>query len=315
MTLLFGVYAGGLGADEHGDITPGPPEDAQRIAERLDELHGDRPFLVRGYVQYSDADGAHLEAPPAPWQHAVRGRRLDLVACFREPGDDLTGWLAFLRSVIRTHGETLATLQVGEEANHDGPGGDGGRPAVRRAIVEGVLAARDEIDRLGLDVRVGCNSTPVFDPAQEFWTGLGRLGGSEFTGALDYAGLDFFPDVFRAVPDAALTDAVRGVLHGFRHTSLAAAGVPDRTPIHVTENGWATGPDRSPERQAEVLDRVVRIVDGVSAELGITAYEHFALRDADSAVPDTMYQFGLVRSDYTPKPAFHRYGALIRELG
>ncbi|MET7426088.1 hypothetical protein [Dactylosporangium sp. NPDC005555] len=60
-----------------------------------------------------------------------------------------------------------------------------------RAIVEGVLAARDEVDRLGLDVLVGCNSTPVFDPAQDFWTGLGRLGGGEFRAALGYAGLDF----------------------------------------------------------------------------------------------------------------------------
>ena len=28
-----------------------------------------------------------------------------------------------------------------------------------------------------------------------------------------------------------------------------------------------------------------------------------------------MFQFGLVRSDYTPKPAFARFGALIAERG
>jgi hypothetical protein len=310
--LHFGIYPGGLGADMDGVVTPGPPEDAARIDERLDEL---RPQLVRGYVHYSDALGGHQEAPPRPARHATNGRRLDLVACFHEPGDDLSGWLAYLRGLIREHGDVLATLQVGEEANHAGPGGDGGFPQVRRAIVEGVLAARDEVDRLGLDVLVGCNSTPVFDPGQDFWTGLGRLGGAEFTGALGYVGLDFFPDVFRPVPVEAFAGAVGAVLHGFRSASLAAAGIPASVPIRVTEHGWATGPDRSYQRQADVLETVVRTVDRLSGPLHITAYEHFSLRDADSDNADVMFQFGLVRSDYTPKPAFARFGALIAELG
>lgn len=310
--LNFGIYPGGLGADMNGVATPGPAEDADRIDERLGEL---RPHLVRGYTQYSDALGGHQEAPPRPARHARDGRRLDLVACFREPGDDLTGWLAFLRGLLREHGDVLATLQVGEEANHDGPGGDGGAPQARRAIVEGVLAARDEADRLGLDVLIGCNSTPIFDPAQEFWTGLGRLGGAEFTGALGYVGLDCFPDVFRPVPADALTGAVTAVLRGFREVSLAAAGIPATTPIHVTEHGWATGPQRSYERQSDVLDTVVRIVDTLSGPLHISTYEHFSLRDADSANPGVMFQFGLLRSDYTPKPAFARFRSLIAELG
>ncbi|MFF5232621.1 hypothetical protein [Dactylosporangium sp. NPDC000521] len=308
----FGIYPGGLGADMDGAPTPGPPEDAARIDERLDEL---RPHLVRGYVHYSDARGGHQEAPPHPARHATGGRRLDLVACFREPGGDLGGWLAFLRGLVRAHGDVLATLQVGEEANHDGPGGDGGSAHVRRAIVEGVLAARDEVDRLGLDVLVGCNSTPVFDPAQEFWTGLGRLGGGEFRDALGYVGLDFFPDVFRPVPADAFAGAVMSVLRGFRDVSLAAAGVPASVPIHVTEHGWATGPGRSYERQADVLETVVRTVEGLAEPLNITTYEHFSLRDADSANPSTMFQFGLVRSDYTPKPAFERFRALIAGRG
>ncbi|MEV4516395.1 hypothetical protein AB0K00_46475 [Dactylosporangium sp. NPDC049525] len=310
--LHFGIYPGGLGADLDGVVTPGPPEDAARIDERLDDL---RPQLVRGYLHYSDALGGHLEAPPRPARHATGARRLDLVACFHEPGDDLTGWLAFLRGLVREHGDTLATLQVGEEANHDGPGGDGGFPQVRRAIVEGVLAARDEADRLGVDVLVGCNSTPVFDPAQEFWTGLGRLGGREFTDALGYVGLDFFPDVFRPVPVDAFDGAVAAVLRGFREHSLAAAGIAATTPIHVTEHGWATGPSRSPDRQADVLETVVRTVDALSGPLHVTTYEHFSLRDADSDNPDVMFQFGLVRSDYTPKPAFARFRSLIGQLG
>lgn len=309
MTLEFGIYPGGLGADPDGELTPGPPEDAARIDELLDELRpGGHGLLVRGYVLYSDALGGHLQAPPAPWRHAVHGRRLDLVACFHEPGEDLTGWLAFLRGLLREHGDRLATLQVGEEANHRGPGGDGEFPAVRRAIVEGVLAARAEADRLGLDVRIGCNSTPILDPEQQFWASLREIGP-----VIDYAGLDFFPGVFRPVTD--FPAAVGGVLRAFREQSLAAAGVPASTPIHVTENGWATGADRTYERQAEVVEEVVRAVAANAAELNVTAYEHFALRDADSANDNPMFQFGLVRSDYTPKPAFGVYRDLVARLG
>jgi hypothetical protein len=38
------------------------------------------------------------------------------------------------------------------------------------------------------------------------------------------------------------------------------------------------------------------------------------LRDADSERDDPMYQFGLMRSDYTAKPVFATYRALIDEL-
>lgn len=41
----------------------------------------------------------------------------------------------------------------------------------------------------------------------------------------------------------------------------------------------------------------------------------FSLRDADSSRSDIFYQLGLLRDDYTPKPAFGVYRELITELG
>jgi hypothetical protein len=183
--------------------------------------------------------------------------------------------------------------------------------------------ARDEVDRLGVDVRVGCNSTLAFDPGQAFWTGLGRAGGGEFRDALDYVGLDFFPDVFRPVPAERFAGTVAGVLRHFRRESLGAGGIPGSVPVHVTEHGWPTGSGRPPERQAEVLETVVRAVAAAADELNIDTYEHFALRDADSraetdtdgAVDDLMFRFGLMTSDYRPKPAYKTYQRLITELG
>ncbi|MEU8659030.1 hypothetical protein [Actinoplanes philippinensis] len=313
MPLLFGLYPGGLSETADGSVTPGAADDPDRILAAFDELHGDRPFLVRGYLHYSDATPGMPQAPPDPEQYATGRRRLDLVLCFREPGDDLAGWLRFVREQIRRHAPILAKVQITEEPDNAGPGGDGGFPAVRRALIEGVLAARDEVARLGVDVLVGCNATLAFDPGQAYWTGLGRAGGDEFRNALGYVGLDFFPDVFRPIPPEEFAGTVAGVLRHFRQESLGAGGVPASVPLHITEHGWPTGAGRSPERQAEVLETVVRAVAG-AGDLGIDTYEHFALRDADSSVDDPMFRFGLMTTDYRPRPAFTTYRRLIAEL-
>jgi hypothetical protein len=47
----------------------------------------------------------------------------------------------------------------------------------------------------------------------------------------------------------------------------------------------------------------------------VTDYRWFNLRDADSASDVLFQHFGLLESDYDPKPAFSVYRKLIRELG
>jgi hypothetical protein len=64
-----------------------------------------------------------------------------------------------------------------------------------------------------------------------------------------------------------------------------------------------------------VVGTRVRTVDALSQELNITHYELFGLRDADSAKDDPFHQFGIMRDDYTPKPAFSTFQRLIQELG
>jgi hypothetical protein len=84
---------------------------------------------------------------------------------------------------------------------------------------------------------------------------------------------------------------------------------------HITENGWPTFGDRTPERQAEVLEATVTAIAGCRSELAIGAYTHFALRDADSDAPGLFHHFGLLTDDYRPKPAFTTYQALIERFG
>jgi hypothetical protein len=172
-------------------------------------------------------------------------------------------------------------------------------------------------------VKVGFNSTPTFGAGAEFWADLGHLGGHAFRSALDYVGLDFFPDVFRPVaPDGEpgdLRQSVTTVIETMRREWLPAAGISADVPIHIAENGWPTGPTRSYERQAEVLETVIRTVYAQRERLNIERYTLFSLRDTDSSRPelagDIFYHFGLTRDDYTPKPAFHVYRSLIAEMG
>ena len=180
------------------------------------------------------------------------------------------------------------------------------------------MAAKEELRQRGCAAQVGFNSTPTFGSAAEFWTDIGARGGAPFLQALDYVGLDFFPDVFRPVaPDGEsgdLTSATLSVLETLRNVWLPAAGIPASLPIHVTEHGWATDPTRTPERQNKVIERVIRLIHDARQRLNIARYTLFGLRDTDSSKPNFFYQFGLLRDDYSPKPAFQTYAKLIAEL-
>ncbi|GAA2470023.1 hypothetical protein [Winogradskya humida] len=148
------------------------------------------------------------------------------------------------------------------------------------------------------------------------WTGVRESGGSSFAAALDYAGIDIYPDVFGPrVSLDALPGTVERLLRDFREQALATAGIPAAVPIRICENGWPTGPDRPEDQQAEVLETIIRTVHRLRAELNVTHWQLFTLRDADSSKDDLFHRFGVLRSDYSPKPAFHSLRRLIAELG
>jgi hypothetical protein len=63
-----------------------------------------------------------------------------------------------------------------------------------------------------------------------------------------------------------------------------------------------------------MLDQMVRTVYRLRGALNITHYQLFALRDADTGNPDVLRQFGIMRDDYSPKPAFEIYRKLIAEF-
>ncbi|MFD7131936.1 hypothetical protein [Streptomyces sp. NPDC059894] len=316
--LLFGIYPGGVTGDDAGGLAGGPPDDPARVADALDRLQGraDRPFLVRAYTGFDDTTRLgepHPTAAPADAaRYAVRGRRLDLVAQYRSAAGDVDGYCAFLRELVAQYGAVTDTLQVAEEPNDTtNPTLDGYYPGVRDAIVRGVAAARAQARDLGLThLRTGINTSPLFGPGASFLTDLTDHGGADFVAGLDYVGLDFFPDVFQPVAAADLAPAVEGLLRHHRETAMTPAGL-GHLPLHITEHGWPTGPDRPPHRQADVVRTVVDTIATHATRLGLSGYTHFALRDADTTNPGLFHRFGLTTDDYTPKPAFETLRDLI----
>ncbi|ESQ04533.1 Hypothetical protein B590_19904 [Streptomyces sp. PVA_94-07] len=286
--LLFGIYPGGATGDDSGGLAVGPPDDPARVSAALDLLQGapDRPFLVRAYTHFDDTTrlgGPHPTATPAGAER---------------------------------YGPVARTLQVTEEPDvTTNPVLDGYYPGVREAVVRGVPAAAARARELGhTHLRIGFNTTPLFGPATAFVAELTALGGTEFTDALDYVGLDFFPDVFRPVTAAGLAPAVAGLLRHHREAVLTPAGL-GHLPLHLTEHGWPTGPERHPDRQAEVVETVVTAVAELAGPLRLSGYTHFALRDADSSRPGLFHRFGLTTDDYTPKPAFDVLRTLVARHG
>lgn len=315
--LTFGIYAGSR-LSEESSVHPDIPVRIMAALARLQPAN--RPFLVRCYLNYTGNQLFIDETPQHAQQYAVDGRKLDLALCYCTPDGDLDDWTSFVRVMVRRYGSSLAQLQIAEEPNnpHAAMGGNGSFPRVREAIIAGVIAAKNEAQQHGYTIQVGFNATPSFDPNDDFWPSMAALGSPAFIEALDYVGLDFFPDVFRPLPRLAdgsilpLEDAVAGVLTQFRTVNLRDGCIPATIPMHITENGWPTSPSRSYTQQAQVLETILRVIDSQRQALNIAYYAYHGLRDIDST--SSALQFGLLRDDYTPKPAFACYRQLIAEM-
>ena len=72
----------------------------------------------------------------------------------------------------------------------------------------------------------------------------------------------------------------------------------------MSENGYATNLGRSEETQAPDLESTMEAVALWSGSLGISDYRWFNLRDNNSDGADLFSAVGLLRDDYTRKPAF-----------
>lgn len=328
--LRFGIYPGGPAGSVNPKAPPRPENPAKRLSA-LKTLAGSSPFVVRLYSAWTGEASADdvsgwLDGEIAGYTAA--GLQVELVVRYKPAaaGDASapTAFATHVRGMVRRYGPDpgFVSLQVTNEANLPGApdAADGAFPGAARAVVAGVIAAKDQA-RQGGHGQLGVGFNWAYDErpqaSTDFWKSLGRLGGRAFADAVDWIGIDTYPGTW--TPQIALSNvlpaqaavAVRESVRSVRDCFMPMAGLGARTAIHIAENGFPTGPGRSDGLQSQVLDAMVRSVDAIRGTYGVTDYRWFDLRDSASADPSMESQYGITRDDYSPKPAFETYRNLI----
>ena len=317
--LQFGIYPLSVAGTPTG-LAVGPPDDYDQIQRVLADIGGDR-VLPRTYLIDM---GPGSEASMFALADRLRDGGLlgHLTLGTLQEGDlDIDRWVDLVRAVMADYGAQLASLQITNEPNLTFM--EGSKPYILDALIHGVIAAKRTARELRLKTAVGFGSVPQSAVTlPHFWTDLASTGGPALADAVDFVGHNFYVDVFEEPLDLAeIPGRVEQTLAELRRRHLPVAGIPASTPIRVTENGWPTGrnpladTERTYSHQAEVLETVIRTIHRLRVELNISHYLLFGLRDADSAKHDPFHQFGILRDDYSPKPAYETYKTLVGELG
>jgi hypothetical protein len=323
--LEFGIYPGGPAGQIIVPAVP-KPEDQRKTLAALGRLRpAGGPFTVHVYRSYLSAandaeeDREHRRLVDL---YTARGYGVEIVIRYRRDGDP-AGFAKFVRGVVARFGDNplVRGFQVTNEANFaaSGDSSDGVYAGARDALIQGVIAAKDEARRRGYSqLQIGFNWFYRTDPNNEdsFWSYLDEHGGKRFVDALDWVGLDVYPGTFfpPTAPPAATGDFVINALSQMRECFLPDADIPATVPIHIEENGYPTGPGRTYEDQKAALESMVGAANTYRANYNVTNYFWFDLRDADTSSPNFQQQYGLMRDDYTPKPAFDAYRGLVAKL-
>jgi hypothetical protein len=329
--LIFGIYPGG-GAGTVGASGVTTPEDPAKRLAALRQLQAPgRPFVVHIYAGYSGPGSSspvgQVGRDIAAYTQA--GFEVELVLTYRpldrNANADVAGFAAFVRSAVRSFGSNprFVSLQVTNEANiRNAPNAaDGYYAGVQDALVRGVIAAKSEARADGFrQVNVGFNWAYANDRSEAaFWRNLAARGGNAFRRSLDWVGLDVYPGTWGprvAKPDlgAATKRTMLDALRLLRRRYMRLARLRPDTPLHISENGYPTGPGRSEGFQVAVMRAAIATVHAERAAYHITDYRWFDLRDADSASPSFEEHYGLLRDDYSPKEAFGVYRKLVTKL-
>ena len=323
--MIFGIHPGGA----VGTIGSGGRPKAEHAGKRLAalrELRGNRPFVVHLYDSYTtSADGSALPSGLAEQidSYAANGFEVELVLAYRPAiaSGDVDGFVDFVRRRVRQLGAnpSVTALQVTNEANINGSASatDGFYPGARDALIQGTIAARDEADRRGYRrLKLGFNWAYHTGPGEKaFWRYLGEHGGARLTAAVDWIGLDVYPGTWGPTIAGELATGVHDfmlqAIRTLRATYMPLADIGGSVPIRVCEGGYPTGPGRSDAAQVTVMRSLVRAVLEASRTYNISDFRWFDLRDSDSSAPSFEAQYGIMRDDYAPKPAFRAYRDLV----
>jgi len=327
--LRFGItpqLAGTIGGAQ-GEVAPEAPERAidalhrlqppkRRLVIRLNRLfESDGEAGIENFVQLAHRYGregfaveSQIRYHPTPEQEG-----------------DMAAWEDFVRRATAALAAepAVVALTITNEVNLPiSPNtSDGAYEGALDAIVHGIVAAQDALDRVGRDdIALGFSYAYRYLPDQDvaFWRGIAERATPEFYAALDYVGVQLYPGLFWPpvfAPGETAGSATLDALTLVRQCYMPLAGLGGGVPIWITENGYATNLNRSLERQVADLTSTVEDTYAYSGTLNVTDYRYFNLRDNDSDGGDLFAAVGLLFDDYSEKPVLAAYRDLIERFG
>jgi hypothetical protein len=344
--LRFGIDVG-LAGSAGGTQLPSTPDDQ---AKDLSAVHALTPSgrveVVRLNRLFWSAGQSGIDSFRQQVARYSRARfEVELQVRYHPPqgkAGDIRAWVAYVRHVVDSFGANrhVVDMTITNEVNvtFSPNTSDGSYAGAERALIAGVKAAHAEAVAKGFgQLRFGFTYAYRFSPQGDasFFSYLGQHGGASFARALGFVGLDFYPGTIYP-PVMASTDSYRSELVQaagvVRDCYLAKARIGRAVPIWFTENGVPSpGPcpsapfmtpacEASENQQAAALTQLTRAACAYAGTFNITDYRWFNLRDSSSTglqtlLGPTFSAFGLLRGDYTAKPAFWEYRSAIRACG
>jgi hypothetical protein len=332
--VRFGIGPRLAGESGTGQTVPTVAEDAGKRDAALRRLQGDRFFAVRLNRLFMEDGNAGIRRFKSLARRFARlGFDVELQVRYHPaPADDgdIAKWLRFVRRVVREFGpiRRVTGLQITNEVNVviSANTSDGAYRRAVDALVEGVVAAKRESRRRGFDHQeIGFNYAWRFDFADaqndtRFWEAVGRRGGARLRRHTDWVGVDIYPGTFAPgiLFPAQIADFGDAFLEGIAQTRecfMPKAGFTMATPLRIEEVGYPTGPGRSERDQVTATRELALETHRHRGTYNITDFRFFGLRDNNSTGPSFQQYFGLLRDDYTEKPAFDVYRRAIARYG
>ena len=239
---------------------------------------------------------------------------------------NLRAWARFVRKAVRRLGRrpSVSAFSITNEINFPvSPNtSDGSYDRALEAMVRGVVVANRELRLMGRpEVELGFSVAWRWLPNADakLWEDLGVLATPRFRRALDYVGLQVYPGLVwppAEIPGRTAGDEIAEALTLIRDCYMPKADWATRSISGSPRTAIRPSPRVNTEAgQAERLVSSVEAAAAHAGDLGITDYRWFNLRDNDSDGADLFSQVGLLRDDYSQKPAFAEFRAAIRRLG
>jgi hypothetical protein len=323
--IRFGVtplLAGTSGAVQE----PAVPEDQSQIDLALRALDPPGRRLVMRINRVFESDGqAGIARAIALEQHYSQlGFGVESQVRYHPAGNengDMTAWLQYVRQATAglAQNPALVALTITNEVNFPtSPNtSDGAYKNALDALVLGIVAAHQELIAIGrADVSLGFSYAYRYLPSSDdqFWSGIAQRATPAFRRALDYIGVQLYPGlVYPPVlaPGQSAGDATLEALALVRGCYMPLAGLAHRVQLWITENGYATNLGHNESEQAQNLQSTVDDLYRYSGTFGVTDYRYFNLRDNVPNGADLFDDVGLLRTDYSQKPAFSTYRGVI----